>query len=74
MGLSELSVISQIAIVENSTGSKFCFVSNFTWLHALTQHALTQVTHSYVLLQLGPRKLSVIRSSGVSAIEGLLKY
>ena len=27
-----------------------------------------------VCVQLGLRKLSVIRSSGVSAIEGLLKY
>ena len=29
---------------------------------------------SVVCVQLGPRKLSVIRSSGVSAIQGLLKY
>ena len=29
---------------------------------------------SMVCVQLGQRKLSVIRSSGVSAIEGLLKY
>ena len=29
---------------------------------------------STVCLQLGPRKLSVIRTSGVSAIQGLLKY
>ena len=29
---------------------------------------------SIACVQLGPRKLSVIRSSGVSAIQGLLKY
>ena len=29
---------------------------------------------SIVCVQLGPRKLSVIRSSGVSAIQELLKY
>ena len=29
---------------------------------------------SIVCIQLGPRKPSVIRSSGVSTIEGLLKY
>jgi len=33
-----------------STGSKFCLISNFMWLHALTQHTLTQVTRFYVLL------------------------
>ena len=29
---------------------------------------------SIVCVQLGPQKLSVIRSSGVSAVQGLLKY
>ena len=29
---------------------------------------------SIACVQLGPRKLSVIQSSGVSAIQGLLKY
>ena len=29
---------------------------------------------SIVCIQLGPQKLSVIRSSGVSAVQGLLKY
>ena len=29
---------------------------------------------SIVRVQLGPRKLSIIRSSGVSAVQGLLKY
>ena len=29
---------------------------------------------SIVGIQLGPRKLSIIRSSGMPAIQGLLKY
>ena len=29
---------------------------------------------SIVCIQLGPRKLSVIQSSGVSAVQGLIEY
>ena len=35
---------------------------------------LNQDPLSIVCVQLGPRKLSVIWGSGVSAIQGLLKY
>ena len=57
----------------------FCVIGTFIWLHVGVNQQqwwtiLLKRSMSVVCVQLGPWKLSVIRSSRVSAIQGLLKY